>query len=603
MAALLLWIPLMPLLSSLLLLLAGARLGERPVALLGVGSVALSALFSLAAILSFSASDGVAWGIETLPWFSALGLEVGFSLHFDGLSAVMVGVITGVGLLIHLYSVAYMAGDADFARFFAYLNLFVAMMLILVLAGDFLLLYLGWEGVGLCSFLLIGFWYRQPENGYAARKAFVVTRIGDVALALGLLILVQQFGMLNIQDSVDQARQLWPGSDLAGWVALLLLGGAVGKSAQLPLQTWLPDAMAGPTPVSALIHAATMVTAGVYLIARTQGIFMLAPQVLQLVALVGAMTLFLAACSALVQHDLKRILAYSTISQIGYMFFALGTGAFSAAVFHLMTHAFFKALLFLAAGQVIMSLHHEQDTRRMGGLLRPMPFSALCFAIGCAALAALPLTSGFYSKDAILLQAYAQGGAGFAWWLALAGALVTALYSLRLFVRLFLGDCRTLPEPDNRPLLCWPLGILCLLALFGALIPQPLHDVFSAAPQAHVPLPVHLLVLAMPVIGLVAGIWLLLRHRDWRQAFATGALARWWRAGWGFDVLYDWLLVRPLLWLARVNRRDLADLPVQLLVWTSRICHQGLSRLQSGRLRHYAVGIVGGAVLILAVVL
>ncbi|MFC6670273.1 NADH-quinone oxidoreductase subunit L [Marinobacterium aestuariivivens] len=343
--------------------------------------------------------------VELLPWLSSAGLTVGFSLYFDGLSAVMVGVITGVGLLIHLYSVAYMAGDEGFARFFGYLNLFVGAMLILVLGGDFLLLYLGWEGVGLCSFLLIGFWYREPENGYAARKAFVVTRIGDIALALALLILIQQFGTLRIQDIVELAQLQWVQSDWATWVALLLLG-AVGKSAQLPLQTWLPDAMAGPTPVSALIHAATMVTAGVYLIARTQGLFLLSPEVMELVALVGALTLFLAACSALVQQDLKRVLAYSTISQIGYMFFALGNGAFAAAIFHLMTHAFFKALLFMAAGQVILSLHHEQDIRRMGGLLRPMPFSALCFAIGCAALAALPLTSGFYSKDAILLQAW-----------------------------------------------------------------------------------------------------------------------------------------------------------------------------------------------------
>ncbi|NVK43641.1 MAG: NADH-quinone oxidoreductase subunit L [Oceanospirillaceae bacterium] len=605
MGAWLAWIPLLPLLSSLTLLLLGRRLDERGAALFGVGSVALAALLSLVAILLFVVSDGTAWGGQALSWFSALGLEVGFSLYFDGLTAVMVGVITGVGLLIHLYSVAYMSGDDGFARFFAYLNLFVAMMLILVLAGDFLLLYLGWEGVGLCSFLLIGFWYRVPENGYAARKAFVVTRVGDVALALGLLILVQQFGTLLIQDSVGQAQLLWADSDWPFWVALLLLGGAVGKSAQLPLQTWLPDAMAGPTPVSALIHAATMVTAGVYLIARTQGIFLLAPDVLQLVQLVGGLTLFLAACSALVQQDLKRILAYSTISQIGYMFFALGAGAFSAAVFHLMTHAFFKALLFLAAGQVILSLHHEQDIRRMGGLLRPMPFSALCFAIGCAALAALPFTSGFYSKDAILLQAYAHGGAGIAWWLALAGAGVTALYSLRLFVRLFLGECHTAPTPDNRWPMRWPLALLCLLALFGALIPQPLSDVFVSVPagEQHVSWAVHLAVLLMPWLGLALGLWLLLRGEDLRRRFAGGILARVWRTGWGFDALYNALLVQPLSLLARLNRRDLLDLPVGFLAWLSRTCHQGLSRLQNGRLRQYVAGIVWGALLVLAVVL
>lgn len=596
------WIPALPLFSSLVLLLVGGRLGHRLVTLLGVGSVLGSALLSGMLIVDFVAAEGAAVTIRLLPWFSSPGLSVSFGFYFDGLSAVMLGVITGVGLLIHLYSAAYMAGDEGYARFFGYLNLFVGAMLLLVLADDFLLLYLGWEGVGLCSFLLIGFWYKEPGNGYAARKAFVVTRVGDIALAAALLIMIQQFGTLHIQTVIERAQLQWLGTDWSFWVALLLLGGAVGKSAQLPLQTWLPDAMAGPTPVSALIHAATMVTAGVYLIARTQGLFLLSPQVMELVALIGALTLFLAACSALVQHDLKRVLAYSTISQIGYMFFALGAGAFSAAIFHLMTHAFFKALLFLAAGQVILSLHHEQDLRRMGGLLRRLPFSALCFAIGCAALAALPLTSGFYSKDAILLQAYGLHGGSLAWWLALAGAGITALYSLRLFLKLFFGEAVTEPRPDMRPTLVVPLVLLCLLALLGALIPQPLEAVFVPLAVIEVPAAVHGAILVMPWLGLATGALLWRHGSGLRQRWSDSALARSWRAGWGFDALYDGLLVRPLLLLARLNRKDLADQPVQFLAWLSMRGHAWLSIAQNGRLRRYAAGIALGAVLVLTVV-
>lgn len=598
MASWLVAIPLLPLLGSVVLLLVGNRLDERWAAAVGVGSVLLAGLVSMVLIAGFSEP----FSVVLAPWFNVAGLSVDVSLYFDGLAAVMVGVITGVGFLIHWYSVGYMTGEAGFSRYFGYLNLFVAAMLVLVLADNLLLLYLGWEGVGLCSFLLIGFWYREPANGYAARKAFVVTRVGDVALIIAVFILLQHFGTLEIGTLVEMAREQWQGSSWAHLVALLILAGAVGKSAQLPLQTWLPDAMAGPTPVSALIHAATMVTAGVYLIARTHGLFLLSPPVLELVALVGGLTLFLAACSALVQTDLKRILAYSTISQIGYMFFALGAGAFSAAVFHLMTHAFFKALLFLAAGQVILSLHHEQDIRRMGGLARTMPFSLFCFVIGAAALAALPLTSGFYSKDAILLEGYALTGATPAWLLALAGALVTALYSLRMLLAVFFGPEITAPEPDRRGTLVIPLAVLCVLSLVGATIPQPLDRVFAMPQTAHVSGAVHTAVLVTPWLGLALG-WLLWRHggalrQRWRQA----SVAAWWRAGWGFDALYDALLVRPLLILARANRRDIVDRVVTGIEVSSRSAHAGLSALQNGRLRWYAAWIAVGAIVTLAMV-
>ena len=307
-------------------------------------------------------------------WINAGNLKVDISFSLDALSLVFCFVITFVGFLIHLYSIGFMAKDEGFTRFFAYMNLFVGSMLVLVLADNILLMYLGWEGVGLCSYLLIGFWYKEPQNGYAARKAFIITRIGDTAMIIGIFILFLNFGTVNINELMQQASAKWAaGSSIAVLTAALLLGGALGKSAQLPLQTWLPDAMAGPSPVSALIHAATMVTAGVYLIARTHVLFSLAPVIQSAIAIIGALTLLLAGFSALAQHDLKRILAYSTISQIGYMFLALGVGAWSAAVFHFMIHAFFKALLFLGAGVVILVLDEEHDIFKMGGLRKKMP--------------------------------------------------------------------------------------------------------------------------------------------------------------------------------------------------------------------------------------
>ena len=366
----LLWLtPTLPLAGFLLLVLGNPS--RTPAAVIGVGSVALSALITLGIGLEFLALPEAEQVFrQTLwTWFSSGQLNVGFTLYLDPLALVMMGIITGVGSLIHLYSVGYMADDPAFARFMAYMNLFVAAMLMLVLGDNLVLLFLGWEGVGLCSYLLIGFWYDKPENGYAARKAFIVTRIGDTSMALGLFLLFFHLGTLDIQQLMLNATNAWaPGSLLPELAAALLLGGALGKSAQLPLQTWLPDAMAGPTPISALIHAATMVTAGVYLIARTHGLFLLAPDVLFIVAVIGAATLFISGFTALTQTDIKKILAFSTMSQLGYMFLALGVGAWSAAIFHLMTHAFFKALLFLAAGSVILCMHHEQDIFKMGGL-------------------------------------------------------------------------------------------------------------------------------------------------------------------------------------------------------------------------------------------
>ena len=362
-----------PLVGFLLLASFRSRLPENTAAVIGVGSMALSALTTLYVALDFlqNVPQGGSY-VQTLwTWMQVGDFSASFGLHLDGLSLTMLSVVTGVGFLIHLFASWYMRGEVGYERFFSYMNLFVTSMVLLVLGDNLALLYLGWEGVGLCSYLLIGFYYFDKANGEAAIKAFTVTRVGDVFMAIGLFIIFQQLGTLDIQQILTLAPQHWQVNDpMLVAATLMLLGGAVGKSAQLPLQTWLADAMAGPTPVSALIHAATMVTAGVYLIARTHGLFLMAPDVLHLVGIVGAVTLILSGFAALVQTDIKRVLAYSTMSQIGYMFLALGVQAWDAAIFHLMTHAFFKALLFLSAGAVIHGMHHEQDMRHMGGLLR-----------------------------------------------------------------------------------------------------------------------------------------------------------------------------------------------------------------------------------------
>ncbi|HCN6870213.1 TPA: NADH-quinone oxidoreductase subunit L, partial [Escherichia coli] len=373
----------LPLIGFVLLAFSRGRWSENVSAIVGVGSVGLAALVTAFIGVDFFANGEQSYSQPLWTWMSVGDFNIGFNLVLDGLSLTMLSVVTGVGFLIHMYASWYMRGEEGYSRFFAYTNLFIASMVVLVLADNLLLMYLGWEGVGLCSYLLIGFYYTDPKNGAAAMKAFVVTRVGDVFLAFALFILYNELGTLNFREMVELApAHFADGNNMLMWATLMLLGGAVGKSAQLPLQTWLADAMAGPTPVSALIHAATMVTAGVYLIARTHGLFLMTPEVLHLVGIVGAVTLLLAGFAALVQTDIKRVLAYSTMSQIGYMFLALGVQAWDAAIFHLMTHAFFKALLFLASGSVILACHHEQNIFKMGGLRKSIPLVYLCFLVG-----------------------------------------------------------------------------------------------------------------------------------------------------------------------------------------------------------------------------
>jgi NADH-quinone oxidoreductase subunit L len=618
-------IPALPLAGFLILALGGGRLSRGAAAVLGVGSVGLAAVLTLWAIFAFLAAPPEQGALtqNVWQWIAVAGLSPAIAFHVDALTLTMMGVITGVGFFIHLYSVGYMAGDAGYARFFAYMNLFVSAMLILVMADNLLLLYLGWEGVGLCSYLLIGFWYREPANGYAARKAFVVTRAGDTAMAIGLFLLFDQLGTLHIQELMQRAVDTWPAaSALPTIAALLLLGGAVGKSAQLPLQTWLPDAMAGPTPVSALIHAATMVTAGVYLIARTHVLFELAPVALTAVAAIGALTLLLAGFSALCQTDIKRVLAYSTISQIGYMFLALGVGAWSAAIFHLATHAFFKALLFLGAGAVIHALDGEQELSKMGGLRRELPLTFLTFLAGAASLAALPLiTAGFYSKDMIIWEAYAAARGSLIWWFAaLGGALLTVVYTFRMFFRVFEGPLQTRVHHAPGLSMTLPLVVLAVLSLTAGFVEMPrtlggvhLFSTFMAGALPMVQLDpareghewvFQVLSAGLVLLALLVS-WRLFRHPIAHRAASAdsslkAALQRWWLAGWGFDGLYDRLFVRPYIFLARINRNDVVDSGIDQIARAAQTLYRTASATQTGRLRTYAASMALGAALVIA---
>ena len=603
-----------PLLGWFLLAFSRGRFSENLAALIGVGSVGLSALTAAWVIVQFNLNppeNGVFTQVMW-QWMSVAGLAPSFTLYLDGLSVTMLGVVTGVGFLIHLFASWYMRGEEGYSRFFAYTNLFIFSMLLLVLGDNLLLLYFGWEGVGLCSYLLIGFYFKHTPNGNAALKAFIVTRIGDVFMAIGLFILFLHLGTLNIQELMALAPQKYVEGDSWLWIAtLMLLGGAVGKSAQLPLQTWLADAMAGPTPVSALIHAATMVTAGVYLIARTHGLFLLTPDILELVGIVGGVTLVLAGFAALVQTDIKRILAYSTMSQIGYMFLALGVGAWDAAIFHLMTHAFFKALLFLASGAVINACHHEQNIFKMGGLWKKLPLAYASFIVGGAALAALPLiTAGFYSKDEILWEAFASGHQ----WLpyaGLAGAFLTSIYTFRLIFIAFHGEQQTEAHAGHGVAHWLPLVTLIVLSTFiGALISPPLAGVLPQSVGHAGGEAKHSLEIvsgAIAIIGIVLAALLFLGKRSFATAVAQSApgrfLSAWWFAAWGFDWLYDKLFVQPYLLLCRLLGRDPIDRSIGLIPRLVRGGNALLASSETGQVRWYATSIAGGAVLVLAVLL
>jgi NADH-quinone oxidoreductase subunit L len=627
----LLWlVPATPLAGFLILALAGGRMTKRAVTIIGTGSIAISTIVAAVIGINFIVAPPAGHSFtQTLwTWLSVGNFAPQIAFYLDALSLVMMLVVTFVSFLIHLYSAEFMEQDEGCGRFFAYMNLFVSSMLILVLADNLLFLYLGWEGVGLCSYLLIGFWYKKTENGYAGIKAFIVTRVGDTAMAIGLFLLFVHFGTLQIQPLMQQITDwvAWPEAQRGHVItiaAALLLGGALGKSAQLPLQTWLPDAMAGPSPVSALIHAATMVTAGVYLIARTHILFTAAPTVQYIVAIIGAVTLLMAGFSALTQHDIKRVLAYSTISQIGYMFLALGVGAWTAAMFHFMIHAFFKSLLFLAAGVVIVAMNEEHNMFKMGGLRKQLPFAFWTFLIGSASLSALPvIDAGFYSKDLILWNVWSSQLGG-PWFLAagLGGAFLTAIYSFRMIFIVFFGK-QTSPI-HHRPAyrIRTALVILAVLSVIGGFVELPdiwTHvQIFSSFIKTALPpmsavestataeLTIEIVSSAVALLGIYVAYLVFLRKSQMAESLVTSPvcsmLHRLWFANWGFDLLYDVTLVRPYKWFARINKNDVVDAAYDGLARFSTAANQILSLTQNGRVRWYAAGVTAGTIIVIAI--
>ena len=551
-----------PLGGAVLLHFAGRWLGEPRAGYLATAASLAAFAVAAAGAVPFFTGEGHPSQSLLWEWMPAVGAS--FEITWDPLSALMTLVVTGVGSLIHVYSVGYMHGDPRFARFFTYLNLFTASMLTLVLAGNFAMLFIGWELVGLCSYLLISFWFTRPSAAAAGMKAFVVNRIGDFGFLIALMLIFATFGTLSYTGVLDRA-----GDELTGWVptviGLMLATGAIGKSAQIPLYIWLPDAMEGPTPVSALIHAATMVTAGVYVIARSAPIFEMAPAASGFVAAVGALTALWAATIAIGQNDIKRVLAYSTISQLGYMFLAVGATAYVAGVFHLMTHAFFKALLFLAAGSVIHAMDGRQDMEEMGGLRKAMPVTFVTMGVGVVAIAGFPPLAGFWSKDEILSVVFNQGGWYTALWLVgLITALLTAFYMFRQFVMVFLGKPRW-PEgvtPHESPRsMTVPLIILAVLSVAGGLVNTPfrlglehfLEPSFEGVKIGHPPDGISLILilaaLSVAAGALGAAMAFFAYHRPaeaWRRfQSGFGRVWGWWENAYRVDDVYGAMLVTP----------------------------------------------------------
>jgi len=554
-AQLLFLIPLLPLFCGVANVLFGMRLPRRLAVALAVGGVAASTVLTLL-VWPLAAGEGTRATLFT--WLASGPVQVDFGILFDRLSAPMTLMVTGVSTLIHLYAAGYMKDEEDYARFFALLNLFVFAMLTIVLADNLLVLFLGWEGVGFCSYALIGYWYRQEKNANAGRKAFLVTRVGDVFFGIAILWLASALETLSLSTVTANAHLLAPATLTA--LTLLLLAGACGKSAQLPLMTWLPDAMAGPTPVSALIHAATMVTAGVYLLCRLFPLVSLSPIGMAAIAAVGALTALYAATCALAQREIKRVLAYSTMSQIGFMFLAVGAGSVSAAMFHLFTHAFFKAALFMGAGCVIHLAGEENDIFKMGGMAKDSRPVFWTFFLAALCLAGAPLTGGFFSKEMILLAA-ATGGHSLYWLLlgvALLTAFLTALYTFRLLYLVFAGERRGHAGHHGlSPLMVWTLSPLAALGLFGGLFNLPGWEVLTrflgplAGRELHASHTLEWALAAASVLAVLAG-WLIARHRyRTLPGEPTGVLPEFLRQGWQADRLVETTILSPFADLAR----------------------------------------------------
>lgn len=603
-------IPLLPLIAFLLLISFGRRWKESVSVFTG----------SLAAFLSLVLSVWVLadqWGggserLAVFPWLTLGETTISMGMEITRLNALMLLVVSLVSFLVQVYSAGYMRGDSRFGVFYAYLSLFTFSMLGLVIAPNLLQLYIFWELVGVCSFLLIGFWYWKPEAKAAAKKAFIVTRVGDIGLFIGIALIFWQVGSFDFREifAALEAGKVAP--EMVTLIALLIFVGAVGKSGQFPLHTWLPDAMEGPTPVSALIHAATMVAAGVYLVARSFPLFAASETAMDVVAYVGAFTALFAATIALVQNDIKRVLAYSTVSQLGYMMLALGAAGYVAGVFHLFTHAFFKALLFLAAGAVIVALNHEQDIRRMGGLWKRHPVVGWLFLIGCLAIAGIPPLSGFFSKDEILLAAYADGRTG-VFWLGMLTAFFTAFYMFRLFFKVFFGTYRGEGSIGSVPgVMVWPMAVLAALSVLSGFVQFPSHalgDWLSegaslAAVGGASPVWVPLLATVVSLAG-IALAWMIYYKGSLSAETFSRPLPWLYRIlyrKYYVDEAYQFTIVKSLKGLGVFLRgfdRWVVDGLVGLTAWITQLLGRLGSRLQNGQLQTYAVISLIGLVLLL----
>lgn len=573
-------IPLLPLIGFIVNGLGRNVLSKGIIGALGSAVVLISFVCSCVLFLEVyqsrqSGQDGIIQQ-HLFDWISVGHLNIGLSFLVDPLSAIMLLIVTGIGFLIHIYSIGYMQQDSGFGKFFAYLNLFIFFMLLLVLGSNYLVMFIGWEGVGLCSYLLIGFWYKNKSYASAAKKAFVMNRIGDLGFLLAVFLILGTFGSLEFSTVFPAAKNFAAGDMTVVSITILLFIAATGKSAQIPLFTWLPDAMAGPTPVSALIHAATMVTAGIYMIARSNVLFVLSPFTLQLITVIAIGTALLAAAIALTQNDIKKVLAYSTVSQLGYMFLGLGVGAFTGAFFHVLTHAFFKALLFLGAGSVIHGMSDEQDMRKMGGLKKAMPVTFITMLIGTIAISGIPPFSGFFSKDEILANAFAANPV--LWILGFIGALMTAFYMFRMLFMTFYGPFRGNDEQkhhlhESPKSMTLPLIVLAILSIVGGAINFPavlggnhwledfLQPVFAES-KALVPMVQHLehsteyMLMAISVVGvLIMVAWAYARYVKGQQIPSQDGQPRGFLANLSYrkfyvDELYDAVVVRPIHWLS-----------------------------------------------------
>ena len=624
------WMPLIPLLASLINVFFGTRLGRKASG--GLACAAVLASFSIALYIFWLLPATGIFRDTVYTWFESGSFQVKLSFQVDALTAVMLLVVTGIGFLIHIYSLGYIGHDEGMIRFFVYLNLFIFFMLLLVMGDNLLVLFIGWEGVGLCSYLLIGFWYQDHTNTIAGNKAFIVNRIGDFGFMLGLLLLVTELGRqgvwtLDFMELQKHVNLLSP--DKITLITLLLFVGAIGKSAQIPLFVWLPDAMAGPTPVSALIHAATMVTAGAYMTARLHFLFVLAPGTLSLIAVIGAATAFFAATVALTQNDIKRVLAYSTVSQLGYMFIAVGIGAFSTAIFHLFTHAFFKACLFLGSGSVIHALGGEQDMGKMGGLRAYLPTTYWTYLIATLAIAGAPFTSGFFSKDSILWQAYSRPhGSTELWFVGWLTAGLTAFYMFRQLFLVFHGQCRADDHVkahihESPAVMTLPLVVLAAGSIFAGWLGAPeylwgsrwdqwlqptfggLHEAAHGSETDEINLT--LLTLAIGALGFVFAYFAYGRASklpDRLASLAGGGPYRLLLHKYYVDELYDFLIVRPFTycsrWLAQVFDPEVIDGLVNAVAKGARGFSLIWREIQTGNVQHYLAGFLAATLALLA---